>query len=125
MELLESELYLFHGITTAFNSYKVTLGNLRKQGRRPPCHRILRGHGAVIHRKMYFAVNASDEHGVQSHMFRPTIVVTATTFTLFKANTKETTKEVAPPCIGLNMVNITAVTTILALHVGNGRSEHV
>ena len=29
-------------------------------------------------------------------------------------------------CIfALNRVNIVAVTTILALHVGNGRSEHV
>ena len=27
----------------------------------------------MIHRKKYFAVNVSDEHDVQSHMFRPTI----------------------------------------------------
>ena len=27
--------------------------------------------------------------------------------------------------LALNRVNIVAVTTILALHVGNGRSEHV
>ena len=48
--------------------------NGRWQVRAPsPCHRILRWHGAVIHRKMYFAVNVSDEHDVQSHMFRPTI----------------------------------------------------
>ena len=26
-----------------------------------------------MRRKMYFAVNASDEHDVQSHMFKPTI----------------------------------------------------
>ena len=30
-------------------------------------------HAAVIRRKMYFAVNVSDEHDVQSQMFRPTI----------------------------------------------------
>ena len=61
-------------------------------------------------------------------------MVTATIFTLFKANTKETTKEVARPkaatsfvvaakgrhlCIlALNNVNVVAVTTILVLHVG-------
>ena len=53
----------------------------------------------------------------------------ATIFTLFKANTKETTKEVARRrhlCIlALNTVNIVAVTTIIVLHVGNGRSEHM
>ena len=27
----------------------------------------------MIHRKINFAVNVSDEHDVQSHMFRPTI----------------------------------------------------
>ena len=59
------------------------------------------------------------------------IVVAATLFTSFKANTQETTKEVAAAkgrhlCIlALNKVNIVAVTTILVLHVGNGRSEHV
>ena len=63
-------------------------------------------------------------------------------FCLFKANIKETTKEVARPkaalplfvvaakgrhfCIfALNKINIVAVTTILVLHVGNGRSEHL
>ena len=50
-------------------------------------------------------------------------MVTATTFTLFKANTKETTKEVAANdrqlCIlALNRVNLVVVTTILGLHVG-------
>ena len=39
---------------------------------------------------------------------------------------KETTKEVAQLCIlALNKVNIVSSTTILVLHVGNGRSEHV
>ena len=38
-----------------------------------PCHRILQWHGAVTHRKNDFAVNVSDDHDVQSHMFRPTI----------------------------------------------------
>ena len=59
----------------------------------------------------FFAVNVSDEHDVQSHMFRPAIVVAA---------------EGRHLCIlALNKVNIVAVTTILVLHVGNGRSEHV
>ena len=53
---------------------------LRSLSRAPsPCHRILRWHGAVIQRKLYFAVNVFDdspngeEHDVQSHMLRPTI----------------------------------------------------
>ena len=69
---------------------------------------------------------------------KTSIVVAAATFTLFKANTKETTKEVARPkaaspllwwqpqaatfvilCIlALNRMNIVAVTTIRVLHVG-------
>ena len=53
------------------------------------------------------------------------IVVTATIFTLFKANTKEATKEVARPSLALNKVNVVAVTNILGAHVGNGLSEHV
>ena len=52
--------------------------------------------------------------------YKTSIVVTVTIFTSFKANTKETTKEVARP-----KVNIVAVTTILVVHVGNGQSEHV
>ena len=52
---------------------------------------------------------------------KTSIVVTATLFTLFKANTKETTQDV----LALNMVNIVAVTTILVLHVSNSRSDHV
>ena len=51
------------------------------------------------------------------------IVVTSTTFTLFKANTKETRKEVAANgrhlCIlALNRMNVIAVTTKLVLQVG-------
>ena len=61
-------------------------------------------------------------------------MVTATTFTLFKANIQRwrplaaTTKEVAfvvSFVLALNKVNIVAVTTILVLHVGDDRSEHV
>ena len=69
------------------------------------------------------------------------IMVTATIFTLFKANTKvaavgahhkrggaafgrATSFEVSF-VLALNKVNIVAVTTILVLHVGNDRSEHV
>ena len=68
-------------------------------------------------------------------------MVTARTLTLFKANTKETTKAVARPkaappllwwrpqaatfVLALNSVNIVAVTTILVFQVGNGRFEHV
>ena len=51
------------------------------------------------------------------------MAVTNTIFTLFKADTKETTKEVAANirhlCIlALNSVNIVAVTTKLVLHLG-------
>ena len=66
---------------------------------------------------------------------KTSIVVTATTFTLFKANTQRwrplaaTTKEVARPygratsfvvsfVLALNRVNIVAVNAILVLHVG-------
>ena len=70
---------------------------------------------------------------------KTSIVVTGTIFTLFKANTKEITKEVAGSatsfavaaegrhhCIlALNQVNIVAVTIILVLHGGNGSTEHV
>ena len=62
---------------------------------------------------------------------KASIVVIATIFTLFDANTKETTKEVVAAegrhlCIlALNRVTIVAVTTMLVLHVGNGRPEQV
>ena len=66
--------------------------------------------------------------------YKTSIVLTATIFTLFKATTKETTKEVARPkaappllwwrpqaatfVMALNRVNIVAVNAILVLHVG-------
>ena len=66
--------------------------------------------------------------------YKTSIVLTATIFTLFKATTKETTKEVARPeaappllwwrpqaatfVVALNRVNIVAVNTILVLYVG-------
>ena len=53
---------------------------------------------------MYFTVNASDEH--DAAFGRATSIVVS--FVL-----------------ALNKVIIVAVTTILVLHVGNGRSEHV
>ena len=66
---------------------------------------------------------------------KTSIVVTARIFTVFKADTKETTKEVTSfvvaaegrhlCIIALNKVNIVAVTTIFVVHVGNGRFEHV
>ena len=74
---------------------------------------------------------------------KTSIVVTATIFTLFKASTKETTKEVARPkaatplfvvaangrhlCVSaLNEVNVVAVALrLVVLHVGIGMSEHV
>ena len=39
--------------------------------------------------------------------------------------TSRATSFVVPFVLALNRVNIVADTTILALHVGNGRSEHV
>ena len=111
----------------------------------------------------YFAVNVSDEHDVQSHMFRPTITGiqdkccgNCYDIYLVQSQCKGNQKRVAagegrrpPPlyiggrrpqattslvvaaagrylCIlALNKVNTVAVTTILVLHVGNGRSDHV
>ena len=98
---------------------------------------------------MYFAVNVSDEHGVQSHMFRPTITDMQDKYcgncydlyliqTQYKGNHKKggaaegrvTSFVVAAEgrhlcMLALNNVDIVAVTTILVLHVGNGRYEHV
>ena len=98
---------------------------------------------------MCFAVNASDEHDVQSHMFRPTITDMQDKYcgncydinlirSQYKGNHKRggaaegrvTSFVVAAAgrhlCIlALNEVNIVAVITILVLHVGNGWSEHV
>ena len=103
----------------------------------------------VIHRKTYFAVNVSDEHNVQSHMFRPTITDMQDKHcgdcydiypvqSPYKGNHKRggaaegrvTSFVVAAEgrhlCTSaLNKVSIAAVTTILVLHVRNGRSEHV
>ena len=91
---------------------------------------------------MYFAVNVSDEHDVQSHMFRPTITDMQDKYcgncydiyliqSQYKGNHKRggaaegraTSFVVAAAgrhlCIlALNRVNIVAVTTILVLHVG-------
>ena len=89
------------------------------------------------------------EHDIQSHMFRPTITDIQDKYcgdrydiyriqSRYKGNHKRggaaegraTSFVVAAEgrhlCISaLNTVNIVAVTTILVLHVGNGRSEHV
>ena len=48
----------------------------------------------------------------------------STMFTLFKAFGRATSFVVSF-VLALNHVNIVAVTTILVLHVGNGRSEHM
>ena len=100
---------------------------------------------------MYFAVNVSNdsphggEHDVHLHMFRPTITDMQDKYCgncadiyLYKGNHKRggaaegrdtsfvVEAEGRHLCIlALNNVNIVAVTTILVLHVGNGRSEHV
>ena len=51
--------------------------------------------------------------------YKASIAVTATIFIIFKAKGRHL-------CIlALNRVNIVAVNTILALHVDDGRSEHV
>ena len=68
-------------------------------------------------------------------------VLTATIFTIFIASTKvaaigrnhkrggavfgRATSFVVSFVFALNKVNIVATTTMLVLHVGNGRSEHV
>ena len=87
---------------------------------------------------MYFAVNVSDEHDVQSHMFRPTITDMQDkycgncydTYLIQGQYTKmaacgRATSFVVSFVLALNKVNIVAVTTILVLHVGNDRSKHV
>ena len=94
-------------------------------------------------------MNVSDEHDVQSHMFRPTITDMQDKSRghcydihpsqgQYKGNHKRggaaegrvTSFVVAAAsrhlCIlALNKANTVAVTTRLVLHVGNGRSEHV
>ena len=98
---------------------------------------------------MYSAVNVSDdspngeEHDVRSHMFRPTITDMQDQYcgtryhiylihSYYKGHHKRggaaegrATSFVVSFVLGLNKVNIVAVITILVLHVGNGRSEHV
>ena len=87
---------------------------------------------------MYFVVNVSDEHDVQSHMFRPTITNMQDKYcgncydiyliqSQYKGNHKRgDAAEGRHFCrLALKKVNIVAVTTILVLHVGNGRSEQV
>ena len=102
-----------------------------------------------MYRKTYFAVNVSDEHDVQSHMLRPTITDMQDKYcddsydtnlmqSKYKGNHKRGGATEGSPtscvvaakgrhlCIlASNKVNIVAVTTILVLNVGNGRSEHV
>ena len=94
--------------------------------------------------RCYFAMNASDEHDVQSPMFRPTITdmldkYWCNCYDLYLINRQYTKVaacgrhhkrgdaafEVASFVLPLNKANIVAVTTIPVLHVGNGRSEHV
>ena len=61
---------------------------------------------------------------------KTSIVVAAAIFTLFKANTQRwwplaATSFVVSFVLAFNKVNIVALTTMLVLHVGNGRSDHV
>ena len=102
-----------------------------------------------MHHKIYFAVNVSDEHDAQSHMFRPTITdmqdkYCGDCYDIYLIQSQYTkvsafgrhhkrgdaafsraTSLVVSLVLALNKVNIVTVTTILALHFGNGRSEHV
>ena len=97
----------------------------------------------------HFAVNVSDdasngkEHDVQSHMFRPTITDMQDKFcgncydiciiqSPYKGNHKRggaaegrATSFMVSFVSALNQVNIVAITTILVLHVGNSRAQHV
>ena len=90
-----------------------------------------------------------EEHDVQSHMFRPTIAdvqenhcgdcydmyLIQSQYTKVAAKGRHrrraaaafgrATSFVVTCVLALNKVDIVAVTTILVLHVGNGRSEHV
>ena len=118
----------------------------RQANRAPSIHIIAKG---AVTLSPYFAVNVSDEHDVQSHMFRPTIADMQDKYcgdcydiyliqSQYKGNHKRdgaaegraTSFVIAAKgrhlCIlALNKVNIVAVTTILVLPVGNGRSAHV
>ena len=90
-----------------------------------------------------------EEHDVQSQMFRQTIIdmqdeycvdrydieLIQSQYTKMAASSRRhkggsaafgrATSFVVSFVSALNTVNIVAVTTILVLHVGNGRSEHV
>ena len=77
-----------------------------------------------------------EEHDVQSHTFRPTITdmqdkYCGDCYDIYLIQSQYTevarpaTSFVVPFVLALNKVNIVAVTTILVLHVGNGRSDHV
>ena len=89
------------------------------------------------------------EHDIQSHMFRPTITdiqdkYCGDRYDIYRIQSRYTkvaafgrhhkrggaafgraTSFVVSFVSALNTVNIVAVTTILVLYVGNGRSEHV
>ena len=80
-------------------------------------------------------MNVSDEHDVQSHMFRPTITDMQDKYcgncydiyhiqSQYKGNHKRG-GAAEGIILAWNKVKIAAVTTTLVLHVGNGRSEHV
>ena len=79
-----------------------------------------------------------EEHDVQSHMLRPTITdmqdkYCGDCYDIYHIQSQHTkvaafgraTSFVVSFVSALNTVNIVAATTILVLHVGNGRSEHV
>ena len=90
-----------------------------------------------------------EEHDVQSYMFRPKITdkqdkYCGNSYDIYLIQSQYTkvaafgrhhkrgdaafgraTSFVVSFVVALNKVNIVAVTTILVLHVGNGRSEHV
>ena len=84
-----------------------------------------------IHRKIDFAVNVSDEHDVQSHMFRPTITDTQHKMICskpihWKPQKRWRGRRPRHLCtLVFKQVNIVTVTTILTLHVNHGRPEHV
>ena len=113
--------------------YKGIWGYMKvyKGGPNAPCAqsrmaRTAREHEALMARNVMSNHTCSDR---TLPTCKASIVVTATIFILFEANTKDSFVVAAEGrhlrILALNRVNIVAVTTILAFHVGNGRSEHV
>ena len=126
------DYYGLHTTRKQINVNKVLILSLARYRIGGSATRTAREREALMARNMMSNHTCSDRPVLTC---KTSTVVTATIFTSFKTNTKETRKEVARPkaaspllwwrrqaatlCIlALNRVNVVAVTTILVLHVG-------